>query len=72
METFLIKTTLLKRKGERNVAKLTNKERVHNLNRLLGAYVEYKDDSGNFQKHLIDLNEKLKKEGENDTEANNK
>ena len=64
------------------MAKLTNKERdqqlqwltsqVHNLNRLLGAYVEFKDDSGNFQKHLIDLNEKLKKEGKDDTKTNNK
>ena len=36
------------------------------------AYVEFKDDSGDFQKHLIDLNEKLKKEGENDTKTNNK
>ena len=64
------------------MATLTNKERdqqitwltsqVHNLNRLLGAYVEFKDDSGDFQKHLIDLNEKLKKEGENDTKTNNK
>ena len=64
------------------MAKLTNKERdqqltwltgqVHNLNRLLGDYVEFKDDSGDFQKHLIDLNEKLKKEGKNDTKTNNK
>ena len=64
------------------MAKLTNKERdqqigwitgqIHNLNRLLAAYIEFKDDSGNFQKHLIDLNEKAKKEGKNDTEANNK
>ena len=75
-------STLKERKGEKSVAKLTNKERdqqitwltsqVHNLNRLLGAYVEFKDDSGNFQKHLIDLNEKLKKEGKDDTKTNNK
>ena len=64
------------------MAKLTNKERdqqltwltgqVHNFNRLLGAYVEFRDDSGDFQKHLIDLNEKLKKEGKDDTKTNNK
>ena len=61
--------------------KLTNKDRdqqlqwltgqVANLNRLLGAYVEYKEDGADFQKHLIDLNEKLKKESENGTKANN-
>ena len=62
--------------------KLTNKDRdqqlqwltgqVANLSRLLSVYVEYKGDSVDFQKHLIDLNEKLKKEGKNATEANNK
>ena len=71
---------LKERKGERSVAKLTNKERdsqlqwltsqVHNLNRLLGAYVEFKDDSGNFQKHLIDLNDEMKKKEQNETKAN--
>ena len=62
--------------------KLTNKERdqqlqfltaqVANLNRLLGAYVDFEGNSADFQKHLIDLNEKLKKEGQDDTKANNK
>ena len=61
--------------------KLTNKERdqqlqfltaqVTNLNRLLGAYVDFQGNSADFQKHLIDLNEKLKKEGENGTKTNN-
>jgi len=70
-----------KEKGEKSVPKLTNKDRdqqlqfltgqVANLNRLLGVYVEYKGDGVDFQKHLIDLNEKLKKEAENDTETNN-
>ena len=59
--------------------KLTNKERdqqlqwltsqVANLNRLLGVYVEYKGDSADFQKHLIDLNEEMKKKEQNDTKA---
>ena len=59
------------------MAKPTNKERdqqlgsltmqVANLNRLLGAYIEYKGDAIDFQKHLIDLNEKMKKERENDS-----
>ena len=61
--------------------KLTNKERDHqlqfltaqvaNLNRLLGAYVDFEGNSADFQKHLIDLNEKIKKEGENGTKTNN-
>jgi hypothetical protein len=59
------------------MAKPTNKERdqqlgsltmqVTNLNRLLGAYIEYKGDAVDFQKYLIDLNEKMKKERENDS-----
>tara|TARA_R100000773_G_C4106135_1_gene48584 strand:+ start:213 stop:404 length:192 start_codon:yes stop_codon:yes gene_type:complete len=63
------------------VKKLTNKERDHqlqfltaqvaNLNRLLGAYVDFEGNSADFQKHLIDLNEKIKKEGENGTKTNN-
>ena len=63
------------------MAKLTNKERDHqlqfltaqvaNLNRLLGAYVDFEGNSADFQKHLIDLNEKIKKEGENGTKTNN-
>ena len=61
------------------MSKLTNKERdqqitwitgqIHNLNRLLGAYVEFKDDSADFQKHLIDLNEELKKKAKDDTKT---
>jgi len=63
------------------VKKLTNKERDHqlqfltaqvaNLNRLLGAYVDFQGNSADFQKHLIDLNEKIKKEGKNGTKTNN-
>ena len=59
--------------------KLTNKERdqqlqwltsqVANLNRLLGVYVEYKGDGVDFQKHLIDINEEMKKKAENDTKT---
>ena len=59
------------------MAKPTNKERdqqitsltmqTTNLNRLLGAYIEYKGDSVDFQKRLVDLNEKMKKERENDS-----
>ena len=61
--------------------KPTNKERdtqvawltgqIGNLNRLFGAYIDFSGHSADFQKHLIDLNEKLKKEAENDTETNN-
>ena len=59
------------------MAKLTNKQRdqqitwltsqVDNLNRLLATYIEYKGDSASFQKHLIDLNEEIKKKAQNDT-----
>jgi len=62
--------------------KLTNKERdqqlqwltgqVANLNRLLGIYVEYKGDGADFQKHLIDKNEELKKKAQNDTKTDTK
>ena len=61
--------------------KPTNKERdtqlawltgqITNLSRAFGAYIEFRGQSAEFQKHLIDLNEKLKKEAENDTKANN-
>ena len=60
--------------------KPTNKERdqqiqmlttqMSQIHRLLGAYVEYKGDSVDFQKHLIDLNEKIKKEAKDDTKTN--
>ena len=63
------------------MAKPTNKERdtqlawltgqISNLNRLFGAYVEFRGQSADFQKHLIDLNEKLKKEAKDDTKTNN-
>ena len=59
------------------MTKLTNKQRdqqitwltsqVDNLNRLLATYIEYKGDSASFQKHLIDLNEEMKKKAQNDT-----
>ena len=59
------------------MTKLTNKQRdqqitwltsqVDNLNRLLATYIEYKGDSANFQKYLIDLNEEMKKKAQNDT-----
>ena len=59
------------------MAKLTNKQRdeqitwltsqVSNMNRILATYIEYKGDSVDFQKHLIDLNEEIKKKAQNDT-----
>ena len=59
------------------MAKLTNKQRdeqitwltgqIANMNRLLATYIEYKGDSVDFQKHLIDLNEEMKKKAQNDT-----
>lgn len=62
--------------------KPTNKDRdqqlswltgqVNNLGKLFGAYIDFRGQSAEFQKHLIDLNEKLKKKEENDTEINNK
>lgn len=61
--------------------KITNKDRdaqiawltnmVSNNGKVFAAYLEYKEESTDFQKFLIDFNEKLKKEKENDTEANN-
>ena len=63
------------------MAKPTNKERdqqiawltgqINNFGKLFGAYVEYRGQSVEFQKHLIDLNEKLKKEAKDDTTTNN-
>ena len=60
--------------------KPTNKERdtqlawltgqINNLNKLFGAYIDYRCQSADFQKHLIDLNEKIKKEAEDDTKTN--
>ena len=63
------------------MAKLTNKQRddqitwltsqATNMNRLLATYIEYKSDSVDFQKHLIDLNEEMKK-AQNDTSNTSK
>jgi|TARA_R100000664_G_scaffold16644_1_gene25441 hypothetical protein len=63
------------------MAKPTNKERdtqlawltgqISNLNRLFGAYIDFRGQSADFQKHLVDLNEKLKKEAKDDTKTNN-
>ena len=60
--------------------KLTNKQRdqqivwltnqIRNLNSLLATYIEFKEDSVGFQKHLVDVNEELKKKAENDSEIN--
>jgi len=64
------------------MAKLTNKERdqqlrwltgqIQNMNSLFASYVEWRGLSADFQKHIIDLNEELKKKAENDTSADNK
>ena len=61
------------------MAKPTNKERdgqlqwltsqITNLQRIVGSYIEFKDDSADFQKHLIDLNEELKKKAKDDTKT---
>ena len=64
------------------MSKPTNKERdqqlgwitneLNNIARILAGYVEYKGDSADFQKYLIDVNEKIKQKAkENDTKANN-
>ena len=63
------------------MAKLTNKERdkqiswltnmIVNNGKVFAAYLEFKGESTDFQKFLVDFNEKLKKEKENDTKANN-
>ena len=62
--------------------KLTNKDRdqaikwlttqLTQLQRVFSAYIDYKKDSVDFQKHLIDLNEELKKKSENDTSNTSK
>ena len=54
---------------DQQIAQLTGQ--IQNMNRVFGAYIEFKDQSADFQKYLIDLNEKLKKEAENDTKTNN-
>ena len=64
------------------MAKTTNKQRddaikwlvkeLSQLQRVFSAYIDYKKDSADFQKHLIDLNEELKKKSENDTSNTSK
>ena len=77
MQTF---PSLIK-KGK-TMAKLTNKERdqqlrwltgqIQNMNSLFASYIEWRGLSADFQKHIIDLNEELKKKAQNDTSADNK
>ena len=62
--------------------KLTNKDRdqaikwlttqLTQLQRVFSAYIDYKKDSVDFQKHLIDLNEESKKKAQNDTSNTSK
>ena len=57
--------------------KPTNKDRdnaitwlttqLSQLQRVFSAYVDYKKDTGDFQKHLIDLNEQAREKAKNDT-----
>ena len=64
------------------MAKLTNKERdqqlrwltgqIQNMNSLFASYVEWRGLSADFQKHIIDLNEELKKKAQDDTSTDNK
>ena len=64
------------------MAKPTNKQRdeaikwlmteFSQLQRVFSAYIDYKKDSVDFQKHLIDLNEELKKKAQNDTSNTSK
>jgi hypothetical protein len=64
------------------MSKITNKERdgqlqwltsqVTNLQRIVGSYIEFKGDSADFQKRLIDLNEELKKKAKDDTKTDTK
>ena len=70
------------KEGEKSVAKPTNKERDQQLqwlmnqmshfSRILGSYIDYKGDGADFQKHLIDLNEEMKKKAKNDTKTTDK
>ena len=62
--------------------KLTNKERdqqlrwltgqIQNMNSLFASYIEWRGLSADFQKHIIDLNEKIKKKAQDDTSTDNK
>ena len=64
------------------MAKLTNKERdqqlrwltgqIQNMNSLFASYIEWRGLSADFQKHIIDLNEELKKKAQDDTSTDNK
>ena len=59
------------------MAKLTNKERdqqlrwltgqIQNINTLFASYVEWRGLSADFQKHIIDLNEEIKKKAQDDS-----
>ena len=44
---------------------------IVNNGKVFAAYLEFKGEEVDFQKFLVDFNEKLKKEKENDTETNN-
>lgn len=69
-------------KKGKTMPKLTNKERdqqlrwltgqIQNMNSLFASYVEWRGLSADFQKHIIDLNEELKKKAKDDTSADNK
>ena len=64
------------------MAKPTNKQRdeaikwlmteFSQLQRVFSAYIDYKKDSVDFQKHLIDLNEESKKKAQDDTSNTSK
>jgi len=57
--------------------KLTNKERdqqlrwltgqIQNMNTLFASYIEWRGLSADFQKHIIDLNEEIKKKAQDDS-----
>tara|TARA_R100000773_G_scaffold38340_1_gene33475 strand:+ start:282 stop:533 length:252 start_codon:yes stop_codon:yes gene_type:complete len=69
-------------KKGKTMPKLTNKERdqqlrwltgqIQNMNSLFASYIEWRGLSADFQKHIIDLNEKIKKKAQDDTSADNK
>jgi hypothetical protein len=57
--------------------KLTNKERdqqlrwltgqIQNMNTLFASYIEWRGLTADFQKHIIDLNEEIKKKAQDDS-----
>ncbi len=62
-----------KKERDQQITYLTHQ--VHQLNLVFGAYVKYKGDETDFQKHLVDLNAKLKEEenaAKNDNKSNDK